>query len=158
MKNMPEHFRPKEFKNRSGDWWPLMSPRTITMLDILRYRSGRAIEISNNGYSLGRYLGPSKMSAHNIDQWDECLAVDCFVKGVYTKPQAKHIVQLAIQCGFTGIGVYTDTTNNTGEKQVMFHFDSRPNEMMGVPATWGRVHGAYCSLTEALNQLPLEAA
>lgn len=156
MKNLPEYFDPPEFTNEGGDWWAVMSQRTIAFVDLLRYRLGKAIFISNNAFSLGRRLGPGSMSSHNIDQWDECLAIDCFVKGVYTQEEAEEVVRLAIQCGFTGIGVYADTTNNLGEKQVMFHLDTRPNERMGVPATWGRVHGAYSSMIEALKQLPAE--
>jgi len=46
-----------------------MSPRLITMLDVLRFRLGSAIVISASDYAPGRNLGRGKMSEHNIDEW-----------------------------------------------------------------------------------------
>jgi len=47
-----QHFNQEEFR----DWAEDMSPRLVTMLDVLRFR-------------LGRELGRGKMSEHNIDEW-----------------------------------------------------------------------------------------
>jgi len=60
-----QYFSPEEFREWSDD----MSPRLITMLDVLRFRLGSAIEISGSDYALGRNLGRGKMSEHNIDEW-----------------------------------------------------------------------------------------
>ena len=76
-----QHFDAEEFREWSDD----MSARLITMLDVLRFRLGSPIEISLSEYALGRNLGVGKMSEHNIDEWGEVLAVDCFISGVYNR-------------------------------------------------------------------------
>ena len=144
-----QHFDAEEFREWSDD----MSARLVTMLDVLRFRLGSAIAVSASEYALGRELGRGKMSEHNIDHWGEVLAVDCFVSGVYNRAQAEAVVYEAEEIGFTGIGVYSDTRNNQGQEQVMFHLGVRPNEDMGSPATWGRVNGKYTSLIAAVQSL-----
>ena len=144
-----QHFSAEEFREWSDD----MSPRLVTMLDVLRFRLGRPIAISASEYALGRNLGRGKMSEHNIDEWGEVLAVDCFISGVYSRAQAEAVVYEAEGIGFTGIGVYSDTHNNQGDDQVMFHLGVRPNEDMGSPATWGRISGKYTSLIAAVQSL-----
>ena len=144
-----QNFTQEEFR----DWAEDMSPRLITMLDVLRFRLGSPIEISGSKYALGRELGRGKMSEHNVDEWGEVLAVDCFVSGVYNRAQAEAVVNEAEGIGLTGIGVYSDTSNNRGEEQVMFHLGVRPNELMGASATWGRVDHDYTSLIVAIQSL-----
>jgi len=144
-----QHFSQEEFR----EWAEDMSPRLVTMLDVLRFRLGSVIEISGSDYALGRELGRGKMSEHNVDEWGEVLAVDCFVRGVYNRAQAEAVVYEAKAIGLTGIGVYSDTRNNQGKEQVMFHFGVRPTEMMGSPATWGRIDGKYTSLMAAIQSL-----
>jgi len=144
-----QYFSQEEFR----EWSEEMSPRLVTMLDVLRFRLGRPIAISASEYALGRNLGVGKMSEHNIDEWGEVLAVDCFVSGVYNRAQAESVVYEAEGIGFTGIGVYSDTDNNQGDDQVMFHLGVRPNELMGSPATWGRISGKYTSLIAAVQSL-----
>jgi len=144
-----QHFEAEEFREWSDD----MSARLVTMLDVLRFRLGSAIAVSASEYALGRNLGRGKMSEHNIDEWGEVLAVDCFISGVYSRQQAEGVVHEAIAIGFTGIGVYSDTRNNQGEVQVMFHLGVRPNESMGSPATWGRISGKYTSMIAAVQSL-----
>jgi len=82
-----QHFDQEEFR----DWAEDMSPRLVTMLDVLRFRLGSAIEISGSDYALGRELGRGKMSEHNVDEWGEVLAVDCFISGVYSRAQAEAV-------------------------------------------------------------------
>ena len=130
-----------------------MSARLVTMLDVLRFKLGSPIEISLSEYALGRNLGRGKMSEHNVDHWGEVLAADCFISGVYNRAQAEAVVYEATGIGFTGIGVYSDTHNNRGEEQVMFHLGVRPNELMGSPATWGRVDGEYTTLMAAIQSI-----
>ena len=144
-----QHFSQEEFR----EWAEDMSPRLVTMLDVLRFRLGSAIAISASEYALGRNLGAGKMSEHNIDEWGEVLAVDCFISGVYSRQQAEGVVHEATAIGFTGIGVYSDTHNNQGDDQVMFHLGVRPNEDMGSPATWGRTSGKYTSIIAAIQSL-----
>jgi len=144
-----QHFSAEEFR----DWADDMSPRLVTVLDVLRFKLGSPIEISLSEYALGRNLGRNELSEHNIDEWGEVLAVDCFISGVYSRQQAEAVAHEAEQIGFTGIGVYSDTRNNQGQEQVMFHLGVRPNEDMGAPATWGRVNGKYTSLMAAVQSL-----
>ena len=144
-----QHFEAEEFR----EWADDMSARLITMLDVLRFRLGSPIGISASEYALGRELGRGKMSEHNIDHWGEVLAVDCFISGIYNRAQAEAVVYEAEGIGFTGIGVYSDTHNNRGEEQVMFHLGVRPTEMMGSPATWGRVDHDYTSLIAAIQSI-----
>ena len=144
-----QHFTQEEFREWSDD----MSPRLVTMLDVLRFRLGSAIAISGSAYALGRNLGRGKMSEHNIDEWGEVLAADCFIRGVYNRAQAQAVAREAESIGFTGIGVYSDTHNNQGEDQVMFHLGVRPTELMAAPATWGRVNGKYTTLMSAIQSL-----
>ena len=144
-----QYFTQEEFRAWADD----MSPRLVTMLDILRFRLGSPIAVSGSEYALGRNLGRGKMSEHNIDEWGEVLAVDCFISGVYNRAQVEAVVYEATGIGFTGIGVYSDTRNNQGQEQVMFHLGVRPNELMGSPATWGRISGKYTSLIAAVQSL-----
>jgi len=44
-----QHFSQEEFREWAGD----MSPRLITMLDVLRFRFGRPIAISASDYAYG---------------------------------------------------------------------------------------------------------
>ena len=144
-----QHFKPSEF----GKWAQAMSARLVTMLDVLRFWLDVPVHLSASKYALGRELGKGEMSEHNIDEWGSVLAVDCFISGVYTRAQAAAVVEKVKRIGFTGIGVYSDTRNNQGELQVMFHLGVRPTEWMGNPATWGRVDGDYTSLAAALESL-----
>ena len=144
-----QHFSAEEFR----DWADDMSPRLVTMLDVLRFRLGSAIEISGSKDALGRNLGPGDLSEHNFDEWGEVLAVDCFISGIYSRQQAEGVAHEATAIGFTGIGVYSDTHNNQGDDQVMFHLGVRPNEDMGSPATWGRVDHDYTSLMAAIQSI-----
>jgi len=144
-----QHFSAEEFRGWSDD----MSARLVTMLDVLRFKLGSPIAVSASEYALGRNLGRGKMSEHNVDHWGEVLAADCFISGVYNRAQAEAVVYEATGIGFTGIGVYSDTHNNKGEEQVMFHLGVRPTEMMGSPATWGRVDHDYTSLMAAIQSI-----
>ena len=128
-----QHFEAEEFREWSDD----MSARLVTMLDVLRFKLGSPIAVSASEYALGRNLGRGKMSEHNVDHWGEVLAADCFISGIYNRAQSEAVVYEATSIGFTGIGVYSDTHNNKGEEQVMFHLGVRPTKMMGSPATWG---------------------
>ena len=60
-----QHFTQEEFR----DWAEDMSPRLVTMLDVLRFRLGSAIAISASDYALGLNLGQGKMSEHKVDRW-----------------------------------------------------------------------------------------
>ena len=44
-----QHFSQEEFR----EWAEEMSPRLVTMLDVLRFRFGRPIELSASDYAYG---------------------------------------------------------------------------------------------------------
>lgn len=144
-----QNFKKSEFR----EWWPQMSPRLLTLLDVLRYRLNVPITISASPQALGRNLGPDAQTAHNVDKWGAVLAVDCFVAGVDDQPAANFVLKTAIELGFTGIGFYPDWTNNQDQIQSGWHFDVRPNRKMGSPATWGKVNGEWCSIEHAILTL-----
>ena len=132
-----------------------MSPRLLVMLDVLRHILQSPIFISKNDQALGRRSGLSE-SEHNVEFWNQVLAVDCFVKDVHTYAQALRVVESARIVGFTGIGVYPQWTNNVGRRQVGFHFGVRPSRKMDNPATWGYYDGKFVSLDYALSQVTKE--
>jgi len=142
-----ENFNSDEFRL----WWPEMSPRLLTMLDLLRYRLGSPISISKAKGAIGRQ--DDTESEHNVSKWGEVLAVDCFVAGVYGRAQVESVVHEAKKLGFTGIGIYPSWSNNKGEKQCGFHLGVRPTRKMGNPATWGYMNGEFVSLMKALRTI-----
>jgi len=62
-----QNFSQEEFR----DWADDMSPRLVTMLDVLRFRLGSEIAISASNCALGR----GKISEHNIDEWGKIGAI-----------------------------------------------------------------------------------
>ena len=130
-----------------------MSPRLLTMLDVLRFRLGSAINISKAKGSIGRQDDTD--SEHNVSKWGEVLAVDCFVSGVYGQEQIWAVVEEATRVGFTGIGIYPEWCNNEGVKQCGFHLGVRPTRKMGTPATWGYMDGEFVSLMKTLKRTKL---
>lgn len=143
-----EYFEQEEYR----DWYDEMSPRLLTMDDVLRFQVGSPMVISPHPDSLGRSLGAGDESTHNIDHWREVLANDFFFLHVTTRGAVEDVVDRMRKIGFTGIGVYTDTVYN-GRPHPMFHGDVRPDRKMGAPATWGRVKGKYTSLMAAIQSL-----
>lgn len=139
-----QYFTPIEFR----EWYQYMSPRLLTLLDVLRFTLGRdkKIIISPHKDALGRKLGPQSQSCHNVDVWGEVMAADFFCPWIRHQDEVRHVFNRMRELGFTGIGVYADTKPN-----VMFHGDVRPTEKMGAPATWGRVDGQYTSVNEAIG-------
>ena len=59
------HFSPAEF----GEDWPRMSVALLARLDLFRERLGSPVIISPAPGALGRQLGASDTSQHNIDRW-----------------------------------------------------------------------------------------
>lgn len=149
-----QYFTPSEYR----EWWDDMCPRILVLMDVLRHKLGSRIDISAHPKSLGRKLGRSSQSSHNIDYWGRVMAVDFFVEHIYYREQSLHVTKTMTDVGFTGIGVYTGWTNNKGKLQVGFHGDARPNRSMGGPATWGRIDGTKSSMINAIQHLPLAPA
>lgn len=145
------YFKPEEFTRGGEAWFPDMSPRLLVLLDLLRFRWGKPIRVSKDSGAVGRFLGDN-MSQHNITKWGEVRAVDILPDGVTNHDSAYAFFMLAIECGFTGIGLYLDWASGVG-----FHLDVRTDKQPGYPSTWGRVQGAagsrYVSLNDALEDM-----
>jgi len=142
-----QNFEPKEFR----EWHSLMSIRLLTMMDILRFTLGKTIVISPHKDALGRRMGPTELSSHNIDVHGEVLAADFFCPWIKSQDEVRHVFNRMRELGFTGIGVYADTQFN-GKFCPMFHGDVRTTHKMVSPATWGRVNGVKGkSINEAIG-------
>lgn len=133
-----QYFTPAEFR----EWYSDMSPRLLTLLDVLRFTLGRdkTVVISPHKDALGRRMGPNELSSHNIDVHGQVLAADFFCPWIKSQDEVRHVFNRMRELGFTGIGVYADTQFN-GKFCPMFHGDVRTTHKMGSPATWGRIGG-----------------
>lgn len=136
------YFSPEEF----GPWWPQMSRDLLFKLDEFRHRWGAPVIISPAEGSLGRHQGHVGESQHNVDAWGEVRAVDVFpkVNGRYMTRAAdrRRAYEIAQEVGFTGIGLYTDTTPGN-----MLHVDVRPGNRV---AKWSRVGGDYLDIGQVV--------
>lgn len=136
------YFEPSEF----GPWWPQMSRDLLFKLDEFRHRWGAPVIISPAEGSLGRHQGHAGESQHNVDAWGQVRAVDVFpkVSGRYITKAAerRRAYEIAREVGFTGIGLYTDTTPGN-----MLHVDVRGGNRV---ATWSRVGGDYLDIGQVV--------
>jgi hypothetical protein len=129
-----QHFAAHEFRN----WWEFMDVDVLTKLDMFREKWGKPIKISSANFSLGRHGGSNDASYHNVDKYGQVRAVDIFPEGL-TQANAAYAVQLAEECGFGGIGVYTDTYPS-----MMMHVDNRSGR-----GRWARVNKQYVGIEHA---------
>lgn len=141
-----KHFSPDEF----GEWWPHMSPELLRKLDAFRERWGAPVVVSPAHGGIGRHLGDGDESQHNVDEWGEVRAVDVFPKVpagasgyryINTTAERERAYRVARSVGFTGIGLYTDTSPGN-----MLHVDVRKSA--GYVATWSRVDGNYLGIEQ----------
>lgn len=143
------YFKPHEFRRGEAEWFCMMSPRLLVLLDLLRFRWGRPIHLSAAAGAIGRHAGPEHDSQHNVDLWHEVRALDVIPEGLTERDHLNRFYRLAAECGFTGIGFYPQW------HQPGFHLDAREDRLPGYPATWGALDGAggnvYVSFTDALD-------
>ncbi|MFL1484894.1 hypothetical protein [Marinobacter sp. LN3S78] len=147
-----QHFSPSEFTDRYGtNWYSQMHPELLRKLDAFRERWGHPVMVSNAKGAMGRHQGPSGTSQHNVDAWGEVRAIDVFPKlpagasgyrYIEKASERARAYQVARAVGFTGIGLYTDTSPGD-----MLHVDVRPSS--GV-ATWSRVDGNYLDIGQVI--------
>lgn len=130
------YFKPDEFRG----WWDQMDPALLVLLDRLRARlapltpdaGGVPISISPHPRAIGRHDGPDGDSQHNIDRWGEVRAID--VMPHIGRQYRRNVVGIAIDVGFTGVGVYPDWEPRWG-----LHLDTRQDRKPGDPATWSGI-------------------
>ena len=139
------YFSASEF----GIWWPLMNRDLLLKLDRFRELWGAPVVISKAAGSIGRHGDGN--SQHNVDRWGEVRAVDVFpmvpdgaggFRYMSTSADRQRAYEVAIQAGFTGIGLYTDTQPGN-----LLHVDNRPGDRV---AQWSRVDGRYLGIGEVL--------
>ena len=146
MSYEPIYFDKAEFvtphNGFSIDWYPRLSNVLLVRLDLFRYRIGLPINVSKAKGAIGRT--DNTTSQHNFSHWGEVRAIDVFPDGLLTMADAYNYRDIAIECGFTGIGIYPDKSPSP-----MMHLDVRENREIGQPALWGQIGGKYVSFDEA---------
>jgi hypothetical protein len=151
------YFSPGEFNG----WWPLIDPRWLVCADILREMSGLIIDVSPVDGAIGRRLGESSLTDHNVDRFGRVHAVDVLPRWLVATSnkitisrQAQRFSDIAQDVGFTAIGYYPDWRNAKGKKNPGFHLGTRRSRRVGSPATWGRLKNesgdGYTDITMAV--------
>lgn len=138
--SMVQYFSVSEFR----EWADYMSSDLVYKLNKFRELWGAQVVISSNADALGRNGGINDESQHNVDKWGEVRAADIFPEGMVTREDMTRAYNIAVEVGFTGIGLYNDTS------KPMMHVDVRKDRVAGSPAVWSRVAGAYLSINELL--------
>lgn len=137
-----KYFTPSEF----GIWYPLMDNELLSKLDRFRELMGSPVTVSPVEGALGRHGGQGDTSQHNVDMWGTVKAIDVFptINGlpITTAAQRQFAYDKAIEAGFTGVGLYTDTSPSN-----MMHLDVRKADTL---AKWSRINGDYLAISEAL--------
>lgn len=110
-----KHFTQAEFQG----WFPLMNKDLLEKLDELRELCGSAISLSPAEGAIGRRMGLSKRSYHNLDYHGSVMAVDVMP----AHDDLAHMFKLAKQVGFGGIGLYPHWKPRHG-----LHLDVRPKK------------------------------
>lgn len=133
-KKSMRYFKPGEF----GGWYDKMSPELLKKLDEFRHQWGFPVMVSPHQDAVGREH-PTSASQHNIIKWGEVRAVDIFPKNslggfINSAAERKRAYDIARRVGFTGVGLYTDTSPGN-----MLHVDVRQASF----ARWSRVAGEY---------------
>lgn len=139
------HFEPREF----GLWWPWMDPGLLESLDEFRDRLGRKVMISKAIGALGRRLGESALSRHNVDRWKRVMAADVMLPegpDITDPTEGRRLVRLAEEAGFGAIGFYPEWRPYPG-----LHLDVRPKKEDGSLAMWSRIGGKYLALEAAFT-------
>ena len=139
--NVP-NFKTSEF---AEDPIKQSDPTSLIKLQKFRIALGSSISPSLAPGALARFDKESG-SKHtvNIDKGILSTAFDLFFDA---NPEYV-LFKLFTESEFNGIGIYFDTKNNKGIKQVMFHVDSREKR-----TTQSRINGIYSYVTPDNNTL-----
>jgi hypothetical protein len=147
------HFQQSEFQRDGRNWYELMDPYLLVLLDVFRHQWGSRVVISGHPQALGRDVDLKVTSDHNVNRHGRVMAADVLPSGMDTKKAASRALDLARRCGFTAIGIYPHWVPAPG-----LHLGVRHERAMADPALWGAVsiHGkqTYCALDQALDAMP----
>ena len=144
-------FKPAEFNRGGQNWYPMISPYLLVLLDVARTMHGRPVYVSGHNRAVGRFDGRNNDSQHNFDRWDEVRGIDLFFEGSGEPGAVEFIADMLDEIGFTGIGLYPQWRNNQGEIRPGFHVDVRSDRRPGDPATWGYLNGEFVTLADAIE-------
>lgn len=133
------YFKPSEF---SG-WYDQLDEQLKASLDEFRRLHGRPVYVSRANGAVGRE--DESRSQHNVARWGSVRAVDVFPRGVYTAEDAQQIYDLAVDAGFTGIGIYPQWNGGIG-----FHLDVRDQTFI---SSWSQVNDEYLSFNRGLMHI-----
>jgi len=132
-------------KEEYREWADDMSPLLVFLVDRFREEWGDIVEVSPHPDALGRNLTLDNLSQHNFRLYGVVNAGDYFPKGMNTPEDRARAFKIAKKLGFTGIGIYADTTPSN-----MIHLDVRNTRIVGNPATWSRIDGEYKPIEDVL--------
>lgn len=145
------YFGRGEFERGGVNWFDRMDPRLLVLLDSFRHQWGKKVVISPHPAAIGRELGPTRLSDHNVDLHGAVLGIDVMPEGMRTQMTVNAAVRIARSVGFTAIGVYPDWQPAAG-----LHLGTRTGRHPTDPAVWGAVRGDdgqdYVALDVAVNR------
>jgi hypothetical protein len=130
-----DHFSESEFPAGVTE---KVSPAFLCSLDKFRKKLGFPVTPSPLEAGWFRTDG-STTSRHFIGKDGELRKADA--GDMFTDCDIFYAMVIAVQCGFTGIGLYVDTTLG-GKKRYMLHLDKRPGELV----IWVRESGIYTTI------------
>lgn len=142
----PRFFSRMEF----GEWAADMDIALLVLLDAFRARWGQPVYISKAPGAIGRRAGTN--SQHDLTTWGTVRAVDVHPSGILVADDLRKAQRLAIETGFTGVGVYPHWKPRPG-----LHVDVRRGHNPGQPALWGGIRRTpesqqeYVSADEAIS-------
>ena len=108
-----------------------LNPIVINRLYKFQELWGAPVVVSKHPEAI--YRRDNSNSQHNINKYTKSNAVDVFPSGL-NKQRAKEAYNKAVQAGFKGIGIYSDTSD------YMMHLDVRNTRRV---ASWSRNFGVY---------------
>ena len=117
------HFKVKEFACHDGSDFIKVSSKTLDCLEDFRVALGLPVIITSAYRTL--YYNRVKVKSADTSQHVRGRAVDIdFTDAMKKRYSSKEVVDLAISCGFTGVGYY-DYYDDQGNHVNFFHLDTR---------------------------------
>lgn len=145
------YFGRHEFERGGVSWFDRMDPRLLVLLDSFRHQWGSKVVISPHPAAIGRELGATQLSDHNVDLHGRVHGIDVMPADMRTQLAVNQAVRIARRVGFTAIGVYPDWRPHAG-----LHLGTRPGNHPKDPALWGAVRRderqVYVDLDAAINR------
>jgi hypothetical protein len=144
------YFSRREFLRDGRDWFDDIDPRLLVLLDTFRHQWGSRVLISGHPDAIGR-TGKATDSQHHWEPGKLVRGIDVIPSAMGLRKDANRAITMAIDLGFTGIGLYPHWQPSAG-----LHLDTRTLRRPGDPALWGAVYKPqqYLPLNETLEFMP----